>query len=81
MMATTSFALDIRPMFSDEDVDHMRDEGVDLSAYDVVRARSQDVLERVKRTGRGRMPPPPRAAWSAAQIELFERWIAETFPA
>ena len=35
---TTSFARDIRPMFTDIDVEHMKAAGIDLSSYDDVQS-------------------------------------------
>jgi hypothetical protein len=71
-----SFAGDIRPLFTDEDVAHMMF-AMDLSSYDDVKTNSADILDRVSRapTAAGIMPPPPRTPWSTAQVKLFSDWI------
>ena len=71
-----SFAKDIRPLFTDEDVQHMSF-AFDLNSYDDVKANSAAILDRVSRApgSFGIMPPPPRQPWTAAQIKLFQDWI------
>jgi hypothetical protein len=81
---TTSFARDILPLFRRVDVDHMTDEGLDLSSYETVKNRADRILERVNNpeatTGERTMPPPPHQPWTKAQTDLFDRWIREGFP-
>jgi len=78
---TTSFASDIRPLFRDIDVQHMKDvSGLDLQDYQQVRDNSGEILNRVKSTGPRRMPPPPDAPWTTAEVDLFQKWIDESFP-
>ena len=76
----TSFANDILPMFTPEDIQHMQNQGLDLSAYDEVKSESAQILARLKKLGAGRMPPPPRPAWTPAQITLFQTWVADGCP-
>jgi len=78
--AMTSFARDIMPLFSPKDIQHMRNIGLDLSQYETVRASAQAVSRRVGATGGRPMPPAPDQRWTKAQLDLFERWIAEGFP-
>ena len=80
-MAAPSFAKDIRPLFTDEDVQHMSFM-FDLSSYDDVKANSAAILDRVSRApgSPGIMPPPPRSPWSAAWVQLFQAWINANFP-
>jgi len=75
-MAAPSFAHDIRPLFTDEDVQHMKFR-FDLSSYQDVKNNSADILNRVSRPAGspGIMPPPPRKPWSPAQVQLFKDWI------
>ena len=68
------FASDIRPLFIDEDIDHMQ-WFCDLTSYDDVKANADDILERLRRTGAGVMPPQPRGPWPASQIDLFQSWV------
>jgi hypothetical protein len=60
-----SFATDIRPKFTTEDVDHMNDLGIDLSDYATVRDNDTD----------NPMPPAPRGPWSPEWIQCFKDWI------
>jgi hypothetical protein len=77
-----SFARDIRPLFTDMDVAHMKVAGVLLDDYDYMRdpAHAQKVLDAVSA---GTMPPsdsnePP---WSPSSIQLLRDWIAAGYPA
>lgn len=84
----TSFTRDILPLFRPVDIEHMLDPDLgldlDLSRYETVKDRHDRILERVDNpeatTGEGPMPPPPHQRWTAAQIDLFKRWIREGFP-
>jgi hypothetical protein len=69
LMATLSFAHDIRAMFRDKDVQEMMDiANFDLSNYADVRAHAADIYERV---ADGSMPCD--GAWSAEQIAKFKQ--------
>jgi hypothetical protein len=75
MQMAVSFAKDIRPLFTDTDIDHMSF-FCDLSSYDDVKANAADILGRLKGTGGNQMPPAASGGpWSAAQISLFQTWI------
>jgi hypothetical protein len=76
-MSSPSFARDISPLFTDEDVAHMA-YAFDLRSRDNVQAHSADILDRVSRPAGddGIMPPPPRDPWTRAQVKLFSDWIA-----
>jgi hypothetical protein len=67
-----SFASDIRPMFADMDVAHMK-KAMDLSNRDSVFAHADAIYEAVLS---GHMPPPsagePR--WSAEACARFKAW-------
>jgi hypothetical protein len=70
-----SFATDIRPKFTDEDVDHMSDMvGMDLASYETVRDNADLILARLRDTDQP-MPPAPRGPWSQAWIDCFTQWI------
>lgn len=72
-----SFAQDIRPLFTDEDIDHMSSY-LDLSSLDDNKQNSASILQHLKGEGGfPRMPPPPRAAWSPQNISLYQQWVAE----
>ena len=53
--STISFAKDIRPMFTDIDVEHMKGLGIDLSSYDAVQSYAEAIYRTVSN---GTMPPP-----------------------
>ncbi|MEA2195020.1 MAG: hypothetical protein QOG42_1454 [Solirubrobacteraceae bacterium] len=76
----TSFARDIAPLFRQKDVQHMRFiRQTELQTYDGVKGKADLILARVKDAARP-MPKPPDPRWTAAQTDLFARWIAEDFP-
>jgi hypothetical protein len=78
MSNQTSFAKDVRPLFSAVDVAHMS--GLfDLGKYDDVKKNAQQILRRLKGEGGAVMPPPPAQGgggpWAAEKIALFQAWI------
>jgi hypothetical protein len=77
-----SFARDIRPLFTDMDVEHMKGGGVLLDDFDYMRdpVHAQQVLDAVST---GAMPPgdsgePP---WPPERVRLFRDWIGAGYPA
>ncbi|HEY1655071.1 MAG TPA: hypothetical protein VGF86_08170 [Candidatus Tumulicola sp.] len=67
-----TFQNDIRPMFTQIDVDHMRDYGIDLSSRDDVEKHGEAIYQTV--TG-GTMPPPGTGErWTSEMCERFKRW-------
>lgn len=72
--------LDVRALFTDEDVAKMAEIGLDLTSRSAVADDAQDILDRVSRHGPGRMPRPPRAPWPAASVSLFAEWMKQGFP-
>jgi hypothetical protein len=77
--ATTSFARDIRPMFTDLDVNHMRAAGLDLSSFNEVAASADAIYQTVSD---GTMPPKSsgEARWTDAMCALFKQWQADGCP-
>lgn len=72
-MAQLSFAKDIRQMFRETDVQEMKDVAdFDLSKYEDVCARANDIYDRVSD---GSMPCD--VPWPAEQIAKFRQWIDE----
>ena len=67
-----SFANNIRPLFREVDIDHMKRHHLDLSSYDDVKMRVQDIVSQVNH---GTMPPPPETSWSPDQVQLFQDGI------
>ena len=70
-----SYATDIRPKFTTEDVDHMNDLGLDLNNYSSVKDNADIILTRL-RDPDNPMPPPPRGPWPPEWIQCFKDWIA-----
>jgi hypothetical protein len=72
-----SFAHDIRPLFTDMDVAHMKNLGVRLDDFDYLRdpAHAQAVLNAVSS---GAMPPgrSGEPSWSPESVQLFQDWMA-----
>jgi hypothetical protein len=73
-----SFAADIRPLFTQVDIDHMS-WFCDLASYDDVKANADDIRNRLKGEG-GAVMPPPRSRggdgpWTDDKIALFNSWI------
>ena len=74
-----SFVKDIRPMFTDMDVAHMKPAGIDLSSKESVQANAEAIYASVSR---GTMPPSSsgEARWTPEMCERFKRWQAQGFP-
>jgi hypothetical protein len=72
-MTTLSFANDIRPLFTDLDVAHMKAAGLDLSDREQVAEKADAILETVSS---GTMPPPGsgESQWTNAMCETFKQW-------
>ena len=74
-----SYAKDIRPMFTDVDVAHMKREGVDLSSYEDVKTNANDIYAQVSS---GRMPPRSsgESPWSQVWCNKFKSWQNQGCP-
>ncbi len=72
-----SFAQDIRPLFTDMDIAHMKAGGVLLDDFEYMRdpAHAQKVLEAVST---GAMPPQSSGepSWPPDRVQLFRDWTA-----
>ncbi len=79
MSDAVGFAKDIRPLFTDMDVAHMKPAGIDLSSRDDVTAHADAIYATVSS---GSMPPSssgePR--WTDAMCALFKRWQTQGCP-
>jgi len=71
-----SFAQDIKPLFTDMDIEHMKAAGVLLDDFEYMRdpAHAQKVLDTVSA---GTMPPQTSGepSWPADRVQLFRDWI------
>jgi tyrosinase len=72
-VSSLSFAKDIRPMFTDLDVAHMKPLGADLSDWEAVKAHADAIYQAV---ASGVMPPPSsgEARWTPDMCDRFKRW-------
>lgn len=74
--AAVSFSADIRPMFTETDINHMKRFGVLLDDYSYMSGpgKAQAVYETVSS---GSMPPSRSGEepWSPDQVTLFHRWM------
>jgi len=76
--APLSFAKDIRPMFTDMDVDHMK-KAMDLSDRDSVFEHAEAIYETVST---GTMPPrySGEPQWTAEMSATFKAWMEQGGP-
>jgi hypothetical protein len=74
MIVALSFAADIRPLFSDQDVSCMKPRGVELadSQWMCDPAHAQRVYDSV-RTGF----MPPGESWPPERVATFKQWMDE----
>ena len=82
IMATqTSFQADIRPLFTDRDVQAMS-KAFNLANYDDVKTHATAIYDRIRGIGGAIMPPPPpkgEGPWPQSRIELFAKWMADGY--
>ena len=75
----TSFQADIRPLFTERDIQGMI-KGFNLASYEEVKAHAAAIYDRIRGIGGALMPPPPprgEGPWPQSRIELFAKWIAD----
>jgi hypothetical protein len=81
MTKLTSFQADVRPLFTERDVNAMS-KAFDLASYDDVKTHAAIIYDRIRGIGGAVMPPPPRRGedpWPQSWIELFAKWIADGY--
>jgi hypothetical protein len=81
MTKPTSFQADIRPLFTDRDIEGMK-KGFNLASYDEVKAHAAAIYDRIRGIGGAVMPPPPprgEGPWPQANIDLFAKWMADGY--
>ena len=82
MTERTSFEADIRPLFTERDIDGMK-KGFNLASYDEVKAHAAAIYDRIRGIGGALMPPPPprgEGPWPQSRIDLFAKWVADGCP-
>jgi len=73
-----SFEKDVRPMFTEVDIDHMKHAGMDLSNYEDVKRHAGAIYAVVSA---GTMPPPGTGErWSVQMCDRFKQWQAQGCP-
>jgi hypothetical protein len=81
MTRTTSFQMDIRPLFTERDIQGMS-KAFNLGSYDDVKKHAGAIYDRIRGIGGAVMPPPPprgEGPWPQSRIELFAKWMADGF--
>jgi hypothetical protein len=81
MTKLTSFQADIRPLFTERDIEGMK-KGFNLASYDEVKAHADEIYDRIRGIGGAVMPPPPpggEGPWPQPRIDLFAKWMADGY--
>jgi hypothetical protein len=79
MSKSTSFETDIRPLFTQRDIQGMI-KAFNLASYDDVKSHAAAIFDRIRGIGGAVMPPPPprgEGPWAQSRIDLFAKWVAE----
>ena len=79
MSKLTSFQGDIRPLFTERDIEGMK-KGFNLASYDEVKVHAAAIYDRIRGIGGALMPPPPprgEGPWPQSRIALFAKWMAD----
>jgi len=69
-MSTLSFTVDIRPLFRESDIKAMKPNGIDLSSYEDVKKRAQNIYGRLSAK-----EMPCDQPWGAEDLEKFKKWM------
>jgi hypothetical protein len=75
MTKTTSFQADIRPLFTERDIQGMS-KAINLESYDDVKKHAGAIYDRIRGIGGAVMPPPPpkgEGLWQLSRIELIRQ--------
>jgi hypothetical protein len=81
MSKPTSYEADIRPLFTQRDIQGMS-KAFNLANYDDVKTHAAAIFDRIRGIGGAVMPPPPprgEGRWSQSRIDLFGKWMADGF--
>jgi hypothetical protein len=81
MTKTTSFQMDVRPLFTERDIQGMS-KAFNLGSYDDVKKHADAIYDRIRGIGGAVMPPPPprgEGPWQQSRIELFAKWMVDGF--
>jgi hypothetical protein len=75
-----SFAADIRPLFRQVDIDHMRPLNVFLDDYGFMSKPENAVMVHDFLSGKKQPQMPPDKPWPAENVALFAGWMAAGYP-
>ena len=77
----TSFETDIRPLFTQRDIQGMS-KSFNQANYDDVNTHAGVILDRIQASTIIMPPPPPRGEgpWAQSRINLFAKWVADGCP-
>ena len=81
MSKLTSFQADIRPLFTERDIQGMI-KGFNLASYDDVKAHAAAIYNRIRGIGGAVMPPPPprgEGPWPQSRIDLCAKWMTDGY--
>jgi hypothetical protein len=81
MAKPTSFQADIRPLFTQRDIDGMK-KGFNLASYDDVKKNAAAIYDRIRGIGGALMPPRPpvgEGPWPQSNIDLFAKWMSDGY--
>jgi len=76
-----SFSKDIKPLFREVDIDHMKVHGVHLDDYQYMSdaTNKHANAEAVQATLVGKTMPPGGPFWTAEQLGLYKQWRTEGY--
>ena len=71
-----SFSNDIKPMFREVDIEHMKVHGVNLDDYQYMSDATNNYANAraVRDSLAGRTMPPGSPFWTAEQLSLYDEW-------
>jgi hypothetical protein len=78
MAQPASFQHDIRPLFTEQDIQHMI-KAFNLGSYDDVKTHAAAIYDRLRGIGGALMPPPPEGPWPQSHIDLFAKWMSDGY--
>ena len=76
-----SFFKDVRPMFREVDIDHMKVHGVRLDDYQYISDATSNYAnaKAVQDSLAGQTMPPGGPFWTAEQLDLYGKWRTDGY--
>jgi hypothetical protein len=76
-----SFSNDIKPMFREIDIDHMKVYGVHLDDYQYMSDATNNYAnaQAVRDTLKDQSMPPGGPFWTETQLSLYDKWKTEGY--